>query len=165
MPAMNLSMAVSTFVGQNLGAGKPERVRRGYLSAMTIGVALAAVLTAVMTLFGPPLVSLFNTDAEVVRTGAEYLTIVSAFYVVFASMFITGGVLRGAGDTMVQMLITLAALWVIRIPAAALLSSFMGTRGIWWSIPAGWVVGFGASFLYYLGGRWKRKVIARPATA
>ena len=77
-------------------------------------------------------------------------------------MFITGGVLRGAGDTLTQMFITLCALWFVRIPTSAFLSSRIGTTGIWWGIPAGWLVGFFISFVYFLGGRWKRKVVAEP---
>jgi putative MATE family efflux protein len=162
MPAMNLSMAVSTFVGQNLGAGKPERVRRGFLAAMLVGIAISLALTTVTIFFKRPLIALFNTDGEVVRIGAEYLLTVSLVYPVFASMFITGGVLRGAGDTFVNMLISVLALWGVRIPVAAVLSSRLGTRGIWMGIPAEWVFAFSVTFLYYLTGRWKRKVLARP---
>ncbi|MBN1687265.1 MAG: MATE family efflux transporter [Spirochaetales bacterium] len=165
MPAMNLSMAISTFVGQNLGAGKPERVRKGYLSTLAVSLGISLLMTVVMVLFKYQLVGLFTSDSEVLRYGAEYLVIVSSFYVVFTSMFITGGVLRGAGDTFIQMIFTITALWGVRIPAAALLSSFFGTAGIWWGIPAGWIVGFTGIFLYYLSGRWKRKVIVKHPTA
>jgi putative MATE family efflux protein len=166
MPAMNLSMAISTFVGQNLGAQKPERVRKGYLSTLFVSGMISLVMTAVMIIFRRSLIGLFARDPAVVDIGAEYLLIVSPFYVVFSSMFVTGGVLRGAGDTLTQMVFTLVALWVVRIPASALLSSRLGSAGIWWGIPAGWIVGFSASFLYYLGGRWKKKVlIRRPAAA
>ncbi len=162
MPAMNLSMALSTFVGQNLGAGKPERVRHGFHAALLMAGAISVAMAAVMILWKEGLIGVFSTDAEVVRIGGQYLLIVSLFYVVFASMFVTGGVLRGAGDTLVQMVFTLVALWAVRIPVSWLLSAKVGTAGIWWGIPAGWVVGFTASFLYYLTGRWKRKVIVRP---
>ena len=161
MPAMNLSMAISTFVGQNLGAGKPDRVRKGYISTLAVSLAISVVMTMAMVLFKYELIGLFTNDSEVIRYGGEYLTIVCSFYVVFTGMFITGGVLRGAGDTFVQMIFTLTALWVVRIPVAALLSSYFGTAGIWWGIPAGWVVGFTGSFVYYLTGRWKRKVIVQ----
>jgi putative MATE family efflux protein len=161
LPAMNISMAVSTFVGQNLGAGKPERVRRGFRAGLVIAVGISLALTVVLVVFRTQLIGLFSTDADVLRYGAEYLTIVSSFYVVFAAMFITGGVLRGAGDTLVQMVFTLIALWIVRIPVSALLSGTMGTAGIWWGVPAGWVVGFTATFAYYLTGRWKRKVIVK----
>jgi putative MATE family efflux protein len=166
MPVMNLSIAVSTFVGQNLGAQKQERIRKGYLSTLLMAGLISAVMTAVMILFRDGLIGLFAKDSAVIEIGSEYLVIVSSFYVVFSSMFITGGVLRGAGDTMIQMVFTLVALWVVRIPISALLSSRLGSAGIWWGIPAGWVVGFSAVFLYYLGGRWKKKVlILRPVEA
>jgi len=164
MPAMNLSTALSTFVGQNLGAGKPERVRRGFLATLTVSSAIALTMTVVMVILGDRLIRIFNSDPEVIRVGTEYLLIVSSFYVVFSGMFITAGVLRGAGDTLVQMFITLAGLWAIRIPVSALLSGWIGTKGIWWGIPAGWVFGFLASYIYYLSGRWKKKVLvaAKP---
>jgi len=166
MPAMNLSIAMSTFVGQNMRAQKQERVRKGYISTMLMSGVISLVMTVLMIIFRHALIGLFAKDPAVVEIGAEYLLIVSSFYVVFSSMFITGGVLRGAGDTLTQMVFTLVALWVVRIPVSALLSSNLGSPGIWWGIPAGWVVGFTASFLYYLGGRWKKKVlIRRPAAA
>jgi putative MATE family efflux protein len=161
MPAMNLSMALSTFVGQNLGAGKPERVKRGYIATLAAASSISLTMTLVMVSFPDTLIRIFNSDPEVIRIGAEYLIIVSSFYLVFSGMFVTAGVLRGAGDTLVQMFITLAALWIIRIPVSALLSGYIGTKGIWWGIPAGWLVGFLFSFVYYLSGRWKRKVLVR----
>jgi Na+-driven multidrug efflux pump len=149
-----------------MGAQKQERVRKGYISTMLMSGVISLVMTAVMIIFRRALIGLFAKDPAVVEIGAEYLLIVSSFYIVFSSMFITGGVLRGAGDTLTQMVFTLVALWVVRIPVSALLSSNLGSPGIWWGIPAGWVVGFTASFLYYLGGRWKKKVlIRRPAAA
>ncbi len=165
MPAMNLSMAISTFTGQNLGARKPERVRKGYLYTLLMAGAISLVMSAIMIGFRRTLIGLFSRDPSVVAIGGEYLLIVSLFYVVFSGMFVTGGVLRGAGDTMTQMVLTLLALWVVRIPVSALLSSLVGSTGIWWGIPAGWVVGFTATFIYFLGGRWNRKVLVKPAAA
>ncbi len=162
MPAMNLSMALSTFVGQNLGAGKPERVRRGFFTTMVVSSSISLMLTAAMVLFPGRLIRAFSSDPEVIRIGAQYLLIVSSFYLAFSGMFITGGILRGAGDTFIQMLITLAALWIIRIPVSALLSIWYGTSGIWWGIPVGWIVGFIASVIYYTSGRWKNKILVGP---
>ena len=159
MPAMNLAMAVSTFTGQNLGARKAERVKKGYLFTLLVSACLALATTALFVLLGPTLIRIFSTDREVIRIGSEYLVIVSAFYILFTSMFVTGGVLRGAGATFAQMVITLLALWVVRIPVSALLCGPLGTRGIWWGIPAGWVVGLAANLVYYASGRWKSKVV------
>lgn len=144
MPAMNLSVAVST---------------------LAVAAAISLTMTAVLVFFKRELVGLFAADPEVVAIGAGYLVIVSAFYPVFSSMFVTGGVIRGAGDTLTAMIFTLVALWVVRIPASAFLSTRLGSTGIWWGIPAGWIVGFSANLVYYLRGRWKRKVIARPVAA
>lgn len=157
MPAMNLSAAVSTFVGQNLGARKPERVRNGFLVALAMGTAVSLALTGAVTLFGRPIVSLFNTDPEVIRIGVSYLAIVGSFYVLFSTMFITGGALRGAGDTFIPMLITVLSLWAIRIPLAWFLSRRIGTDGIWWGIPIAWAAGMTLSLLYFLTGNWKKK--------
>jgi len=74
-------------------------------------------------------------------------------------MFTISGVLRGAGDTLIPMFISLAALWVIRIPGAWFLSQRIGEKGIWWAIPIGWCVGLILSYLYYLTGNWKKKVV------
>jgi Na+-driven multidrug efflux pump len=146
-------------VGQNLGAGKPERVKHGFRSALAASAVLSVITAVVMVTFRRQLISIFSTDPEVIRIGSEYLVIVSVFYPVFSSMFITGGVLRGAGDTLIQMFFSLLALWIIRIPISALLSGVLGTQGIWWGIPAGWIVGLTANSLYYRSGRWKTKVV------
>jgi len=165
MPTMNLGMAVSTFTGQNLGAGKPERVRRGHSSALLVGLGISLGIGAVMILFGSGLVRMFTPDAEVIRNGARYLLIVGAFYSLFTIMFVNNGVLRGAGDVMIPMVNTLLALWLVRIPIAVLLSSWMGPDGIWWSIPAGWLMGAVFSSWYYRTGRWKSKTLVRGPAA
>ena len=163
MPTMNLGMAVSTFTGQNLGAGKPERVRRGHASALIVGLGISVVISVNMMLFGPALIRMFTPDPEVIRIGARYLFIVGAFYSLFTVMFTNNGVVRGAGDVMIPMANTLLALWIIRIPVAIYLSSFMGPDGIWWSIPAGWLMGAVFSTWYYRTGRWKTKAVVREA--
>ncbi len=102
---------------------------------------------------------LFTNDVDVIEIGKGYLQIVTGFYIVFSSMFVVGGVMRGAGDTFIPMLITFFALWVVRIPVGYYMSEKWGYDGIWWSIPIAWVIGLGLSYLYYLTGRWKRKVV------
>lgn len=162
MPAMNLSQAVTTFTGQNIGAGKVERVRRGHLSALGVSSAISLAITLGVVFFGRPLMGIFTTDAEVIGIGAQYLVIVGVFYVLFGLMLINNGVMRGAGDVFIPMINTILALWLIRVPCALLFTKVFGwgTNGIWWAIPAGWVVGAVFSTSYYLSGRWKRKAVA-----
>jgi Na+-driven multidrug efflux pump len=102
---------------------------------------------------------IFTNDAEVIRFGSEYLTIVGSFYLVFSAMFATTGVLRGAGATIIPMITTVISLWLIRIPGAYFLSQKIGETGIWWAIPIGWVMGLIMAYAYYLTGKWKNKVV------
>ncbi len=161
MPAMNFAAALSTFVGQNLGANKPERVRTGLISTVMMTSLFALSITAIALILAGPLMRLFTTDPEVVKIGVTYLYIVSPFYVVFTTMFTIGGVMRGAGDTFIPMLITFIALWVIRIPLCYFLSIELGVAGIWWGVPGAWLTGALLSFIYYLTGRWKAKALVK----
>jgi Na+-driven multidrug efflux pump len=76
-------------------------------------------------------------------------------------MFIYNGLLRGAGDTLIPMFFSLLSLWVIRIPIAWYLSGKIGSTGIWWAIPLGWLVGLLLSWMYYRTGNWKKKSVVR----
>ena len=161
MPAMNFAAALSTFVGQNLGANKPERIRTGLISTILMTSAFAFTISAIAYFLAGPLMRLFTDDPVVVELGKEYLFIISPFYVVFTAMFTIGGVMRGAGDTIIPMLITFIALWVVRIPLCYYLSLDMGVTGIWWGIPMAWLTGALLSFIYYKTGRWKRKALVK----
>jgi putative MATE family efflux protein len=181
IPSMVFSQALATFVGQNIGAGKIDRVKKGLQRTLVMSSATAVIITLLVIVFKTPLMSLFTTDQAVIGIGGDYLTIVTSFYLVFTWMFIYGGVMRGAGDTLVPMFITLISLWLIRIPAAVFLSqesinflginirgAGLGEAGIWWSIPSGWAFGMILSIIYYQTGRWKSKTVVKakvePAT-
>ncbi|MBP8790196.1 MAG: MATE family efflux transporter, partial [Breznakibacter sp.] len=97
----------------------------------------------------------------VIAHGVNYLVIVSSFYIVFSTMFITHGLLRGAGDTLIPMFISLVSLWAGRVPLALYLSHHWGEKGIWWAIPLGWCIGMIFSVAYYLSGRWKNKGVVK----
>ena len=163
MPAMSFAIALSTFVGQNLGANKPERVKRGFITTLIMSNIITVITSLIAVFFGKFLMKMFTDDPQVIAIGQNYLIIVGATYVLFSSMFIVGSVMRGAGDTLIPMFITLFALWIIRIPLAYLLSqpNWLGVNGIWWSIPLGWLTGLTLSFIYYSTGRWKKKVVVK----
>jgi putative MATE family efflux protein len=157
MPAMNLSGALSTFVGQNMGAGKFDRISRGLRATLVMSTGISVAITALIFFFGETMMKMFSNDPEVIRYGVEYLVIVSSFYFVFSALFSVNAVMRGAGDMIVPMLITLVSLWLIRIPFANFFMETMGEKAVWWSAPVGWTMGLLLSFLYYFNGRWKRK--------
>ncbi len=161
LPAMNFSIALSAFVGQNIGAGNILRVKKG-LRATVIMVSIISILVTIfVAIFAHSLMEVFTTDSAVIEIGAKYLQIVCIFYLFFSLMFAYAGVLRGAGDTVVPMFITLFSLWLIRIPVAWYLSHHIGIEGIWWSIPIAWFLGFLASFIYYKTGNWKSKAVVK----
>ena len=156
MPAMAFSTALATFVGQNIGAHRIDRVLRGFKVTLIISSVFSISVSIIMYFFGADLIRLFSSDPAVVKVGYSYLVIVSSFYVIFSALFTIHGLLRGAGDTIVIMFITLFALWFMRIPLSYYLSRpsiGLGSDGIWWGIPIGWSFGFIASFIYYkMGG-------------
>ncbi len=162
MPGMAFATALSTFVGQNIGANKIDRVRKGYLVTVGISSVISIIVSIVMYFFGRQLIMMFTSDPSVIEIGYDYLVIVSSFYVLFSAMFATQGLLRGAGDTLIPMFITLIALWLLRIPLSYYLSRpdlGLGAKGIWWGIPIAWGFGVTASFIYYKMGYWKKKSV------
>ncbi len=161
LPALNLASALSAFVGQNLGANKTERIRKGLWATLYMSWSISFVVMLAAYLFGDHLMALFSSSEEVIRHGSNYLIIVSSFYLVFSTMFVLHGVLRGAGATLIPMYITLLSLWIIRIPLAVFFSEHFGVNGIWWSIPVGWAVGMIGSLIYYLSGKWKGKGVIK----
>ena len=158
---MNFSMAFSTFVGQNIGANKLDRVRRGLVATIKMTSVISIILSMFAYFFGAELISLFTKEPEVIRIGAEYLLIVGLFYIAFSVMFSINAVFRGAGDTIVPMFITLFALWFVRIPLSYWLSSKIGVTGIWWGIPLAWIIGCIFACIYFFTGKWKSKAVVK----
>jgi len=161
IPAMSFSQALSTFVGQNIGANKTERIRAGLKSTVKMAGIVTIVTTVFIVFCGHLMMSLFTNDSDVIRIGDQYLTIVSIFYILFTLMFIYNGVMRGAGATLFPMFFSLLSLWIIRLPIAYLFSEKIGPAGIFWAIPAGWLIGLILSYSYYKSGRWKNKAVVK----
>jgi Na+-driven multidrug efflux pump len=163
VPGMTFSIAIAAFVGQNVGARKKYRIPLGLRATLLMSAVVTVVVSAAVIVFAHPLMNMFSTGItpEAVAIGERYLWTVCPFIIVFSTMFIFTGVMRGAGDTLVPMFITLLTLWLIRIPLASFLSNWMGPDGIWWSIPVTWTAGCICAFLYYRTGRWKNKGVIK----
>lgn len=164
MPAMNFSMALATFTGQNIGANKYSRLQSGLKSTLLMSAITSVVLTLAIVVFSQYVMRLFTSDMEVIRIGQEYLMITCSFYIAFSTLFTFNGLLRGAGDTWIPMLISLFSLWLFRIPLAYFFSLHFGEKGIWWAIPIAWTFGAIVSFFYYRTGKWKTKAVVKHAT-
>ena len=158
-PAMTFAIAIAAFVGQNIGAQKTYRISQGLKATLVMSSILTVIVSAALMIFAKPIIKMFSTEItpESIAIGRRYLLIVCPFIIVFSMMFVINGVMRGAGDTLVPMFITLLSLWIIRIPIASFLSDRIGTDGIWCSIPFAWFAGSTCAYLYYRTGRWKNK--------
>jgi putative MATE family efflux protein len=122
LPGMAIGMSVSSMVAQNLGAGRHDRVRKIVGLSLLLATATAAACFLVVMLIPHAVASVFNKDPAVIRYTQEYLRIAAFSYFTFAWMFALQGVVRGAGDTLVMLLITFAAVVLVRYPAAVVLA-------------------------------------------
>ena len=156
---LTLSGALAAFCGQNIGAGKLDRVKKGVRFTMYTNIVLGLLTFAAVYLFGDEMMKVFTKDADVVAIGKEYLLIIGGFFIVHGALNVYNGALRGAGDTLFPMLTSLICLWLIRIPLAYYLSSWLGRSGIWWAIGISIAIGLVATFVYYKTGIWKRRCI------
>ncbi|MDD5676967.1 MAG: MATE family efflux transporter [Kiritimatiellae bacterium] len=157
MPAFVLGNAAATMVGQNLGAGRPDRSRSAAWLATGMDVAIMAISAAVIIVFAPPFVRLFDDNPEVVSVGANYLRTVSPFYIFVALAIVLGRALDGAGQTMATMIFTVISLWGLQVPLAFFLSRIIhpATQGIWWAIGIAIMVHALLVTGWFLTGRWK----------
>lgn len=149
LPVMSLSMAVMTFVGQNIGAGKYDRAKKGLWVTSGIAVVYVLVTSGLLYLFRTPVISIFSNEAEVIENGILMLRILIPFYWSIAIVNVFAGAFRGAGHSFMAMLIMVAnlcgvrMLWVwLVVPQAPALSTVL------WSYPVTWLTAFVCSLIY-----------------
>jgi putative MATE family efflux protein len=161
MPAFALGGAAATLVGQNLGAGQPERARRAAWLATGADLLFMVGAIGVMTIFAPHLMRLFNHDPEVIQIGVSYMRTVSPFYVFAALGIVLGRGLNGAGDTLGPMLCTVLALWGLQVPLAIWLAKVVtpATDGIWWAIGLASLAHGLLITIWFQSGRWKTRKV------
>lgn len=163
MPAMSMGMAVSTLAGQNLGAGHSDRVREVFRWGCLFSGGITILISAVVVVFPRALLRIFISDPTVIELGVDYLHIVGGCYVLFALIFVSNGIINGAGHTMMTTVISLVSLWVVRVPVAYWLSRRTGSvTGVWYGIALSFAVSLVASMAYYLSGRWKSALGKKP---
>lgn len=143
MPVQDFGNAFSTFIAQNMGAKKQERIRSGIRSAVKIITIYCVIISVFILLFAKPLMHIFikKEETEILKIGIQYLFIVAGFYCLIGYLFMFYGLFRGLGKPGVSIILTIVSLGT-RVLLAYLLSSisFIGIVGIWWSIPIGWAL-------------------------
>lgn len=152
MPAQDFGNAFSTYVAQNYGANKPERIRRGALAAGKLSVLFCAAASLLVYLFAEPLMRLFveAQEAETIAIGIQYLHTAGACYVGIGILFLLYGFYRGLGQSWVSIVLTVLSLGT-RVLLANFLVAFtpIGMIGIWWAIPIGWILADIYGIWYY----------------
>ena len=152
MPVQEFGNAFSTFIAQNFGARKGDRIRRGVRSAFLITIVFSLIISLLVFFFAKPLMLIFvrPDEAEILRIGTEYLRIEGAFYLGIGILFLLYGYYRAIRMPGMSVVLTILSLgtrvvlsyWLASIPS-------IGVTGIWWSIPIGWFLTDLAGIAYY----------------
>ena len=162
MPVQDFSNAFSTFIAQNYGAGKTERIRTGIRSAVGTAVLFCLMVSAAVCLFARPLMGLFveGGEAEIISIGVGYLRIEGAFYLGIGCLFLLYGLYRAVAMPAMSVVLTIVSLGT-RVLLAYTLSAIpaIGVVGIWWSVPIGWFLADAVGFGYY--ALCRKKIEAR----
>ena len=161
MPVQEFGNAFSTFVAQNFGARKGDRIRRGVRSAFLITIVFSLIISLLVFFFAKPLMLIFvrPDEAEILRIGTEYLRIEGAFYLGIGILFLLYGYYRAIRMPGMSVVLTILSLgtrvvlsyWLASIPS-------IGVTGIWWSIPIGWFLADLVGIAYY---RYRRYAVSR----
>ena len=167
MPNFSFGQAMSVYTGQNVGARKYDRLHHGTKQGLMIAVGCATVLTIILLIFNHFLFGFFTTTPELIDLAGRMMRIMAAGYIGVAITQVLGGVMRGAGDTVSPMWISLITTVLLRVPVAYILAFFTKTA----EFPAGhpfslsisllisWVLGAVISWIVYARGKWKKNLI------
>lgn len=155
LPITSFSMAVTTFTGQNYGAGKFDRVKKGMVVPMMMGVIYTLVLGALLLTFSEPAIRLFNQDADVIAIGMTAMRYFCPFYWTLSILHALAGTVRGTGKSVPPMVILILSLCVFRIWwIAFVMPHFSTIDGVFVLYPVSWIFGMVLMALYTWKGNW-----------
>ena len=161
MPVQDFGNAFSTFIAQNFGAGRLDRIKQGMRSAFITAIVFSAAVSVLVCVFAAPLMEIFidSSETEIIAVGTEYLWIEGSFYCGIGCLFLFYGLYRAVKMPEISIVLTVISLGT-RVLLAYVLSAVpeIGVRGIWAAIPIGWILADVAGWLYY---RRHKDVIAR----
>ena len=162
MPAQEFGNAFSTFVAQNYGADRHERIRKGIIRAVCIMAAFSVAISAIVFICADPLMRIFvsGAETEIIRIGKEYLRIEGAFYIGIGLLFMLYGYYRAICRPGMSVILTVLSLGTrVALSFALAPIAGIGELGIWWSIPIGWTLADLVGTVYYFRTRpqtvWK----------
>ncbi len=167
MPNFSFGTAMTTYAGQNVGAKQHDRVKQGAKQGTFIAAGTSAAITGLILLFGPYLMGIFTNTQELARLSADMMKILAVGYIAMAVTQSLSGIMRGAGDTVTPMWISLLTTVAVRVPLAYGLVYLTRTpelpqgryESLWISLLVSWVLGAVVTFVFYKAGRWKKKAL------
>jgi len=158
IPITAFALALTTFTGQNMGAGEYERVRKGARFGAVFAMVLAETIGLLMYFGSEPLIALFSRDPEVIAFGVQKSRIASLFLWALALSHAMAGIFRGAGKSIVPMSVMLAVWCIFRIIFIQVgLSIVMDIRVVYWAYPVTWTISSVIFFIYYFSVDWMRQ--------
>lgn len=157
LPTQSMAAAVTSFVGQNLGAGREDRARQGVRISVTLAVVWTVLSSAAVVWQCDPLSRAFSPDPAVIAASAQYLRCVMPPYVLFSTLFVLNSAMRGAGDSLYPMVNVVASVILLRVPFLYLLANRFGPDFMYWSYGIGWAVACVLSIRHYVTGKWRGK--------
>ena len=162
IPVQSMNNGLATFTGQNVGAGKYDRVLGGRRQARYIIVPTALLISLLLWVFAKPLIGLFGVTGEALTLGIQHLRFIAPFFVIFALYMSTAGVLTGSGDVLAAACVTLSVLGV-RVAATYIFNYgfHLGFPSLYYANPIGWAFGFIVVWLRFRTGIWKTKAVVK----
>ncbi|MDR0886211.1 MAG: MATE family efflux transporter [Clostridiales Family XIII bacterium] len=156
-PFNSMSAAMTTFTGQNLGAGKIERVRKGLRKAVLVSVTFGIFMWLIVAFFGQWIVAQFVPDPEVIRMGHTGLLILGPFFIPLGLIYVFRGLLNGTGDGIFALIIGFVEI-VGRVGFALILTQVLhiGVWGIWWTAGLTWAIAAATAIIRYKQGKWDK---------
>ena len=167
LPAFSFGSAMTTYAGQNVGARKMDRVLEGAKKGTLVAMGISAVLTAIILIFGRHLMAIFTDTQELITLSNNMMRIIAVGYVLMEVTQCLSGIMRGAGDTMTPMWISIISSVLLRVPLAYGLVALSKTPELpqgncammYVSMLISWSCGALMTFIMYKKGNWKRRAI------
>lgn len=153
------ALAITTFVGQNIGAKKPKRLKSGITTALVMTLLFVASVSSILVIFRTPLMKIFTSEKDVIFYGTKMIVILAPFYVIFSVTEVLSGAIRGSGTAVPIMIITLIGMFIIRLGwIFTAMPMYKTIDIICWSYPISWVFTCIMTLIYYFKGKWRKNM-------
>ncbi len=162
IPALGLSMATSTLVGQNIGAGKINRAEKITKLSVIMGFIILTIVGIIMFLFAKQISAIFIPgEIQTIQSSALFIKIMALSFGFVGIQMSLNGLFRGSGNTIIPMVLSIVSLWVLRFPLAYILSKHttLAEIGLWISFPVVNILAAGISIIWFMKGTWRQKQI------